>query len=118
MAEITDASNTAIAFPVYGLCWPVGSIIGYASFAITRACTDRLFPQTPNWGDVFTSSKTFHCIQADAVFHDIPLRSSVYYLRCHSFGRGSVGLLLSRRSASINLVDMYVCSFVFGIDPP
>ncbi|KAF8509541.1 MFS general substrate transporter [Gautieria morchelliformis] len=28
LAEITDMSNVAVAFPVYGLCWPVGSIIG------------------------------------------------------------------------------------------
>jgi len=28
LGEITDASNQAVAFPAYGLCWPVGSIIG------------------------------------------------------------------------------------------
>ncbi|KAI0079970.1 MFS general substrate transporter [Panus rudis PR-1116 ss-1] len=28
LAEITDATNQAIAFPIYGLCWPLGSIIG------------------------------------------------------------------------------------------
>lgn len=28
LGEITDSTNQAIAFPIYGLCWPVGSIIG------------------------------------------------------------------------------------------
>ncbi|KAH9854118.1 MFS general substrate transporter [Lenzites betulinus] len=28
LGEITDSSNQAIAFPLYGLCWPLGSIIG------------------------------------------------------------------------------------------
>ncbi|KAF7972101.1 hypothetical protein HWV62_18922 [Athelia sp. TMB] len=28
MGEITDASNQAIALPIYGLAWPLGSVIG------------------------------------------------------------------------------------------
>ncbi|KAI1795984.1 MFS general substrate transporter [Ganoderma leucocontextum] len=28
LGEITDSTNQAIAFPLYGLCWPLGSIIG------------------------------------------------------------------------------------------
>ncbi|KAI0831192.1 MFS general substrate transporter [Trametes gibbosa] len=28
LGEITDASNQAVAFSLYGLCWPLGSIIG------------------------------------------------------------------------------------------
>ncbi|KAH8107026.1 MFS general substrate transporter [Cristinia sonorae] len=28
LGEITDSTNQAIAFPIYGLCWPLGSIIG------------------------------------------------------------------------------------------
>ncbi|KAI0646944.1 MFS general substrate transporter [Trametes meyenii] len=28
LGEITDSSNQAIAFPLYGLCWPLGAIIG------------------------------------------------------------------------------------------
>ncbi|TCD61670.1 hypothetical protein EIP91_008092 [Steccherinum ochraceum] len=28
LGEITDATNQAIAFPIYGLCWPLGSIVG------------------------------------------------------------------------------------------
>jgi MFS family permease len=29
IAEITDHTNQATAFPIYGLCWPLGAIIGY-----------------------------------------------------------------------------------------
>ena len=28
LGEITDSTNQAIAFPLYGLCWPLGAIIG------------------------------------------------------------------------------------------
>lgn len=28
LGEITDSSNQATAFPLYGLCWPLGGIIG------------------------------------------------------------------------------------------
>lgn len=28
LAEITDSSNQAVAYPIYGLCWPLGVIIG------------------------------------------------------------------------------------------
>ncbi|KAI0341863.1 MFS general substrate transporter [Trametopsis cervina] len=28
IAEITDHTNQAVAFPIYGLCWPLGAIIG------------------------------------------------------------------------------------------
>jgi len=28
LGEITDSTNQAFAFPIYGLCWPLGSIIG------------------------------------------------------------------------------------------
>ena len=28
LGEITDATNQAIAFPIYGLCWPLGAIVG------------------------------------------------------------------------------------------
>lgn len=28
IGEITDSTNQAIAFPIYGLCWPLGAIIG------------------------------------------------------------------------------------------
>lgn len=28
LIEITDKSNQAFAFPVFGLWWPVGAIIG------------------------------------------------------------------------------------------
>ncbi|KAH9946226.1 MFS general substrate transporter [Epithele typhae] len=28
LGEITDSTNQAIAFPIYGLCWPLGAIIG------------------------------------------------------------------------------------------
>ncbi|KAI0807132.1 MFS general substrate transporter [Fomes fomentarius] len=30
LGEITDSSNQATAFPLYGLCWPLGGIIGHA----------------------------------------------------------------------------------------
>jgi hypothetical protein len=29
LGELTDASNQAIAFPIYGLTWPLGAIIGF-----------------------------------------------------------------------------------------
>jgi hypothetical protein len=28
LGELTDSTNQAIAFPIYGLVWPVGAIIG------------------------------------------------------------------------------------------
>ncbi|EMD38498.1 hypothetical protein CERSUDRAFT_113677 [Gelatoporia subvermispora B] len=28
LGEITDSTNQAVAFPIYGLCWPLGAIIG------------------------------------------------------------------------------------------
>ncbi|KAI0361978.1 MFS general substrate transporter [Trametes cingulata] len=28
LGEITDSTNQAVAFPLYGLCWPLGAIIG------------------------------------------------------------------------------------------
>ncbi|KAL5511682.1 hypothetical protein ACEPAH_4900 [Sanghuangporus vaninii] len=28
LGEITDSSNQAVAYPIYGLCWPLGVIIG------------------------------------------------------------------------------------------
>ena len=28
LGEITDSTNQATAFPLYGLCWPLGAIIG------------------------------------------------------------------------------------------
>ncbi|KIP09075.1 hypothetical protein PHLGIDRAFT_103288 [Phlebiopsis gigantea 11061_1 CR5-6] len=28
LGEITDSTNQALAFPLYGLCWPLGAIIG------------------------------------------------------------------------------------------
>lgn len=30
LGELTDSTNQAIAFPIYGLFWPLGAIIGYA----------------------------------------------------------------------------------------
>jgi hypothetical protein len=29
LGELTDSTNQDIAFPIYGLTWPVGTIIGY-----------------------------------------------------------------------------------------
>lgn len=29
LGEMTDSTNQAIAFPIFGLAWPIGSIIGY-----------------------------------------------------------------------------------------
>ncbi|OBZ75636.1 hypothetical protein A0H81_04450 [Grifola frondosa] len=28
LGELTDSTNQAIAFPIYGLCWPLGAIVG------------------------------------------------------------------------------------------
>lgn len=28
LGELTDASTQALAFPIYGLVWPIGAIIG------------------------------------------------------------------------------------------
>ncbi|KAI0811272.1 MFS general substrate transporter [Irpex lacteus] len=36
IAEITDHTNQHTAFPIYGLCWPLGSIIGYTTDMIIR----------------------------------------------------------------------------------
>jgi hypothetical protein len=30
IGEVTDSTNQTVAFPIFGLCWPLGSIIGYA----------------------------------------------------------------------------------------
>ena len=29
LGELTDHTNQAIAFPIYGLAWPLGSTIGF-----------------------------------------------------------------------------------------
>lgn len=29
LGEITDASNQAAVFPIYGMIWPVGTIVGF-----------------------------------------------------------------------------------------
>ncbi len=31
LGEITDSTNQATAFPLYGLCWPLGGVIGYVA---------------------------------------------------------------------------------------
>jgi len=31
LCEITDSSNQALAFPIFGLFWPIGAIVGYVS---------------------------------------------------------------------------------------
>lgn len=31
LGELTDSTNQAVAFPIYGLCWPLGVIIGYVA---------------------------------------------------------------------------------------
>ena len=33
LGELTDATNQALAFPIYGLCWPLGSIIGFVGYS-------------------------------------------------------------------------------------
>ena len=43
LGEITDASNQAIAYPIYGLCWPLGVIIGYARFHWTLSLNAEYF---------------------------------------------------------------------------
>lgn len=32
LGEMTDASNQALAYPMYGLCWPLGVVIGYVNY--------------------------------------------------------------------------------------
>ncbi|KZT11407.1 MFS general substrate transporter [Laetiporus sulphureus 93-53] len=36
LGEITDATNQAVAFPIYGLFWPLGAIIGLNLFSAHR----------------------------------------------------------------------------------
>jgi MFS family permease len=33
LGDLTDSTNQAVAFPIYGLVWPLGAIIGYAPAA-------------------------------------------------------------------------------------
>lgn len=37
LGELTDATNQALAFPIYGLAWPLGSVIGCAFSS--KGCT-------------------------------------------------------------------------------
>ena len=32
LGDITDTTNQATAFPIYGLIWPLGATIGYVAF--------------------------------------------------------------------------------------
>lgn len=38
LGEITDSTNQMVAFPIYGLAWPIGSIIGYAPYLHLIKC--------------------------------------------------------------------------------
>ncbi|THH33951.1 hypothetical protein EUX98_g221 [Antrodiella citrinella] len=48
LGELTDATNQAIAFPIYGLCWPLGSIVGPLIGGTLSNAADK-FPQ---WFDI------------------------------------------------------------------
>lgn len=47
LGEITDVTNQAIAFPIYSLCWPIGSIVGPLIGGTFSRPADRL----PQWFD-------------------------------------------------------------------
>ncbi|OSD01624.1 MFS general substrate transporter [Trametes coccinea BRFM310] len=47
LGEITDSSNQAIAFPLYGLCWPLGAIIG----PLMGGLLSNPAPKFPQWFD-------------------------------------------------------------------
>ena len=35
LGELTDATNQAIAFPIYGVIWPLGAIFGFVLSTVT-----------------------------------------------------------------------------------
>lgn len=57
IGEITDSTNQALAFPIYGLCWPLGGIIGYApGFAFSQLDIDHICPKySPLLGGTFAN---------------------------------------------------------------
>ncbi|KAI0781048.1 MFS general substrate transporter [Trametes elegans] len=67
LGEITDATNQAIAFPLYGLCWPLGGIIGYISPLIS-----------PLMGGLFSNPADKFPQWFDTAFH----RRYPYFLPC------------------------------------
>ncbi|KAF8590442.1 MFS general substrate transporter [Ramaria rubella] len=69
LAEITDASNHAVALPVYGLSWPIGSIVG------------------PLIGGTFS-----HPARHFSMFESFPLfRTYPYFLPCLISGAMALG---------------------------
>ncbi|KAI0664917.1 MFS general substrate transporter [Cubamyces menziesii] len=48
LGEITDSTNQSIAFPLYGLCWPLGAIIG----PLMGGLLSNPATKFPQWFDV------------------------------------------------------------------
>lgn len=59
IGEITDSTNQATAFPIYGLCWPLGAIIGYVARLHLQRGVDptliRLICSRPLLGGTFSN---------------------------------------------------------------
>ena len=58
IGEITDSSNQAIAFPIYGLCWPLGAIIGYVAhylLCVSMSALNVLLDFRPLLGGTFSN---------------------------------------------------------------
>ncbi|KAA1474864.1 MFS general substrate transporter [Dentipellis sp. KUC8613] len=57
LGELTDSSNQAIAFPIYGLTWPLGAIIGCV-YSDSQSTDDRSPLHRPLIGGTFSNPAT------------------------------------------------------------
>ncbi|KAJ4467456.1 major facilitator superfamily domain-containing protein [Lentinula edodes] len=76
LGEITDSTNQAAAFPLYGLVWPIGSIIG---------CLSHRSSFSPLIGGSFSSPASQFSIFKQTIFDRHP-----YFLPCFVAGLLSI----------------------------
>jgi len=118
LGEITDASNQAIAFPAYGLCWPVGSIIGCVPHSLFWCCTlahaATAIPhsrrQSACWRHIFAPSGEVRNFPQFTTPSGIPVLPAMSHLRCHFTGWSDIRMVLPRRGPSDFIIGSVLIS--------
>lgn len=49
IGEVTDSTNQIVAFPIFGLCWPLGSIIGSVQIFIPSFASSCIWQPSHRW---------------------------------------------------------------------
>ena len=58
IGEVTDSTNQTLAFPIFGLCWPLGSIIGSIQILLPSFVFSYVLQSSHRWL-VFETCGTF-----------------------------------------------------------